>query len=104
MSQSSMTSRQRFWVDHLQACSERGQKVSSYAAEQALGASAMYKARSSLRRRGLWPPPGATFVRARPATPSAAMPMYRVTLPNGVVVETAGGTVEAVLAAAARLS
>lgn len=103
---SSLTARQQFWVEHLRVCGARGQALSSYATEQGLSIAALYEAKSQLRRRGLWPTPSPRFVRvAAPTSPVAALPsLIRVSLPNGVVVESAGGDLASVLSAAARLS
>ena len=103
--ESSLTARQQFWVEHLRACAARGQALSAYAAEEGLSIGALYEVKSRLRRRGLWPVPGPRFVRVQAASaPTAVAPaLYRVSLPNGVVVESAGGDLSAVLSAAARL-
>jgi hypothetical protein len=101
-----LTPRQAFWVEHLRVCAERGQSLSAYAVEQGLKVGALYEAKSRLRRRGLWPVAGARFVRVEPAVSAEKLgvaAVYRVSLPNGVVVETAGGELGAVLSAAARL-
>ena len=98
---SSLTARQRHWVAHLRACSERGLTLSVYAAEQGLSAGALQQARTRLRRLGLWPVAVSGFVRVETAP---APVMVRVSLPNGVVVETTGSELEAVLLAASRLA
>ena len=102
---SSLTPRQRFWIDHLRRCTERGQSLSAYAAEQDLKVSSLYEAKSRLRQHGLWPTPSMQFVRVQPARPAEIPPptVFRVSLPNGVVVEAAGGELSAVLSAAAQL-
>jgi hypothetical protein len=103
---SSLTARQQFWAEHLRVCANRGQALSSYAAEQGLSVAALYEAKSQLRRKGLLPTPSPRFVRVQaPATTlGAALPsLLRVSLPNGVVVESAGNDLASVLSAAARL-
>ena len=78
----------------------------AYASEQGLSAGALYQAKTRLRGRGLWPVvPKAHFARVEPTEPPMVMsPLHwRVSLPNGVVVELAGGEVGAVLSAAASL-
>jgi hypothetical protein len=106
MSKLSLTPRQQFWVEHLRACAALGQSLSSYAASNGLKIGAMYEAQSRLRKRGLCPVSGPRFVRVQPASSPEAQPapaMYRISLPNGVVVESAGGELGAVLSAAACL-
>ncbi len=98
---SSLTTRQQFWVAHLKACAERGLTLSVYAAEQSLSVGALKQARTRLRGLGLWPVPVPRFVRAQIAPVPV---MVRVSLPNGVVVETAGIELATVLSAAARLA
>ena len=98
---SSLTTRQQHWVGHLQACTERGLMLSVYAAEQGLSVGALKQARTRLRGLGLWPVAAPRFVRVQTAP---APVMVRVSLPNGVVVETVGSELGAVLSAAARLS
>lgn len=101
---SSLTVRQQFWIEHLRACAARGQALSSYAAEQGLSIAGLYEAKSRLRRRGVWPEVGARFVRVQGASSSVVPSLYRVSLPNGVVVEGTGSDWSAVLSSAARLS
>ena len=103
---SSLTPRQRFWIEHLCQCAERGQSLSAYAAEQDLKVSSLYEAKSQLRRRGLWPVPAPQFVRVQPVRPAEASPVptvFRVSLSNGVVVEAAGGELSTILSAAVQL-
>ena len=103
---SSLTPRQQFWAEHLRQCAERGQSLAAYAAEHGLKVGGLYEAKSHLRRRGLWPAAASRFVRVQPTRANEAplLPtVYRVSLPNGVVVETAGGELSAVLRAAAQL-
>ena len=103
---SSLTPRQQFWAEHLRQCAERGQSLAAYAAEHGLKVGGLYEAKSQVRRRGLWPAAASRFVRVQPTRANEAplLPtVYRVSLPNGVVVETAGGELSAVLRAAAQL-
>ena len=103
---SSLTPRQQFWAAHLRQCAEHGQSLAAYAAEHGLKIGGLYEAKSQLRRRGLWPAAGSRFVRVQPTRTGEAplVPIvYRVSLPNGVVVETTGGELSAVLRAAAQL-
>ena len=102
---SSLTERQQFWLEHLRSCAARGQSLSVYASDQGLSVSAFQQAKSRLRQRGIWPATGPHFVRVEAVvSTAAAVPgLYRVSLPNGVVVESASGDLSAVLLAAARL-
>ena len=103
---SSLTPRQQFWAEHLRQCTERGQSLAAYAAAHGLKVGGLYEAKSRLRRCGLWPVTASGFVRVQPTRASEApsVPVvYRVSLPNGVVVKTAGGELSTVLRAAAQL-
>lgn len=103
-----LTPRLRYWREHLQACASRGLSLSAYAAAEGLKVGALYEAKSRLRKLGLWPVQGPRFVRLQgepPArvTTSSSPSLCRVSLPNGVVVETAGADLATVLQAAAQL-
>ena len=37
-----LTARQRYWLDHIQACEASGEKMSAYAVAQGLGSRALY--------------------------------------------------------------
>ncbi len=101
----SLTPRLRFWAAHLRACAERRQALSQYAAEHGLAVGALYEAKRRLKRLGALPVSAAPrFVRVTEIAAAApAAVLCRVHLRNGMVVETAGAEVAAVLAAAARL-
>ena len=103
---SSLTPRQQFWAEDLRQCAERGQSLAAYAAAHGLKVGGLYQAKSRLRRHGLWPVAGPRFVRVQPtraSQPPQGSTVYRVSLPNGVVVEAAGGELSTVLRAAAQL-
>ena len=103
---SSLTPRQQFWAKHLQQCAERGQSLAAYAAAHGLKVGGLYETKSHLRRRGIWPAAARQVVRVharRVIEPPLAPTVYRVLLPNGVVVATAGGELSVVLRAAAQL-
>ena len=101
-----LTKRQQFWLEHLRSCAAQGCALSAYATEEGLSGGALQQAKMRLHRRGLWPAVRPRFVRVQPATSAvatAAPVVYRVSLPNGVVVESTSGDLSAVLLAAARL-
>lgn len=87
-----LTERQQFWLDHLRACARTRQSLKSYAAEHGLDIGALYEAKSRLKRKGVLSPapmsPG--FVRVeRSSFAGAVVPLCRVHLRNGTVVELA---------------
>jgi len=88
-----LTPRQREWLGHLRAWRERGGSLKAYALAHELSLSGLYTARRSLTQRGVWqrgagPAPGAgstpTLVPVR-LLPGPSL--FRVLLPNGIVVE-----------------
>jgi hypothetical protein len=85
------TPRQRFWLEHLEACRERGSSLKAYALAHDLSPGALYAAKSDLKRRGLLPastlPVPVPAPKLLPVHIARAAVMFRVVLPNGVVVE-----------------
>ena len=78
-----LTEREQFWLNHLRACRRQGQTVKAYAKAHGLSVSALYTARSALKRRGVLSessPSAPTFVPVRIPT---ATPVFRVHLANG---------------------
>ena len=83
------TPRQRFWLEHLEACRAQGGSLKAYALAHDLSPSALYAAKSDLKRRSALsastlPVPAPKLL---PVHISRGAPMFRVLLPNGVVVE-----------------
>ena len=100
---------ERLWLDHLRTVRQQGQTLKAYAHTHGLSVSALYTARSTLKRRGVLIEPAAsapTLVPVRIPPPAGAA--FRVHLPNGVVVEIPAhvddARVGAVLECASRLS
>ena len=81
-----LTERQRFWLEHIRACGSGSLKA--YAEANGLSLGALYESKSRFRRLGLLEParPG-RFTRVEPAP--APPTLCRVRLPNGVFVEVA---------------
>ena len=81
---STLTERQRFWLEHLRACGVGSLKA--YAEANGLSVSALYEAKSRFKRLGLLGPAKTSrFTRVEAAAPT----LCRVRLPNGVFVEVA---------------
>ena len=97
------TERDRFWLDHESKLSKSELTAKAYAAKQGLSMHALYQARKRLRSLGLLPPadPRRSRKRAsekavafskvalRPSAPASAE--FRLSLPNGYVLEWSGG-------------
>jgi hypothetical protein len=99
MAPESLSERDRFWLKHHEAQRESGRDAKRYAASEGISVQALYQARKRLRARGLLAPgrPRSTTtprfskvtVAARPAIEE---PRFRITLPNGAVLEWSGAT------------
>lgn len=84
-----LTSRQRFWLEHLRSAEAQGVALKAYAHSHDLSVCALYAAKSDLKKRGAL---GASTL---PIAPPKLVPVritraassVRVFLPNGVVVE-----------------
>jgi transposase InsO family protein len=112
------TERDRFWLDHEAALAASDQTAKAYAAEQGLSLHALYQARKRLRALGLLPPsrsrrrpskpepPSVAFSKVELASPPAmARPDFRLSLPNGLVLEWSGAELpEAVVELVERLT
>jgi hypothetical protein len=83
------TPRQRFWLEHLEACRTQGGSLKAYALAHDLSPGALYAAKSELKRRGALPASTlpVPVPRLLPVHIARGAPMFRVLLPNGVVVE-----------------
>ena len=102
-----LTARQRYWLEHIQACKDSGKTIAEYAAEQGVTARAMYAGKKTLVKKGVLPGRhSARFQRVQvlEATPSS---QWRVGLPNGVSVAFVGevdaGSLATVLSTAASI-
>ena len=85
-----LTQRQRYWLEHIQACEASGKSIAEYTAAQEFGAQAMYAGKSALVKKGVLPatqPPRFQRVQVMEATLSN---QWRIGLPNGVSVAFAG--------------
>ncbi len=102
-----LTTRQRYWLEHVQACAASGKTIAEYALDQGLQAKTMYAGKKMLVKKGVLPPTRAPrFQRAQLMAPVVDSE-WRVQLPNGVSVAFTGavdaGTLSTVLNTAATL-
>ena len=96
--QRKLTVRQRYWLEHIEACEASGQKMGAYAAAQGLGARALYDAKKRLVKQGVI----ASSRRSRPVfqrvqvddTAALRFEQCRIHLPNGAVIELGGDRVD----------
>jgi hypothetical protein len=102
-----LTERQRYWLNHIQACEASGKRVAEYAADQQIDAKAMYAGKKALVKKGVLPRTHvARFQRAQVLEPVMGGEC-RIQLPNGVSVSFTGSvdveTLTTVLTAAVAL-
>ena len=106
---SALTDRQRYWLEHVQACETAGKSIAEYAAAQEFGVQAMYAGKSALVKKGVLPATQPTrFQRVRVQVLEATLSsQWRIGLPNGVSVafvgEVDGQALTAILHSAASL-
>ena len=85
-----LTERQRYWLQHIQACEASGKSIASYAAEHDMTARAMYAGKKILVKKGVLPGmQPARFQRIR-VIEAPVSSQWRIGLPNGVSVAFAG--------------
>ncbi len=102
-----LTERQRYWLEHIQACKDSGKTIAEYAAAQGFDAQTMYAGKSTLVKKGILPAlRPARFQRVQ-VLEAPLSSQWRIGLPNGVSVAFAGevdaGSLATVLGAAASL-
>jgi hypothetical protein len=84
-----LTGRQRYWLEHIQACEASGKSIVEYAATQGIAVRAMYGGKKTLVQKGVLS--GSQPVRfQRVQVEAAANNQWRIGLPNGVSVAFAG--------------
>jgi len=110
------TERDRFWLDHEAALIASDATAKAYAAEHGLSLHAFYQARKRLRASGLLPtaagkarkkpsPRRVAFSKVSLRAPQPSPAEFRLSLPNGFVLEWSGAELPAaVLGLVERLS
>ena len=85
-----LTDRQRYWLEHIQACEASGKSIAEYTAAQEFGAQAMYAGKSALVKKGVLPSTQPVRFQRVQVMAAAASSQWRIGLPNGVSVAFAG--------------
>ena len=84
-----LTDRDRYWLEHIQACEASGKRMTAYATEHGLGVRAMYDGKRALVKKGVLPRTHRSrFQRARVVDPVVSE--WCIQLPNGVSVAFSG--------------
>ena len=85
-----LTDRQRYWLEHIQACKDSGKTIAEYAAEQGFTARAMYTGKKVLVKKGVLPTVRPARFQRVQVMEAAISSQWRIQLPNGVSVAFAG--------------
>ena len=102
-----LTQRQRYWLEHIQACEASGKSVAEYATEHGVNARAMYSGKKILVNKGVLPATQPIRFQRVQVMEAALSSQWRIGLPNGVSVafvgEVDGQALTAILHSAASL-
>ena len=102
-----LTDRQRYWLEHIQACEASGKGATAYAAEHGFRVGAMYAGKKMLVRKGALPGSRPSRFQRVQTTAVTANQKWRIQLTNGVSVDFSGtvdaGSLSTVLNTAAHL-
>ena len=85
-----LTERQRYWLEHIQACQQSGQTMADYAAAHGFTARAMYEGKKILVKKGVLPAQHAPRFQRIRVIEAPVSSQWRIGLPNGVSVAFAG--------------
>ena len=85
-----LTERQRYWLEHVQACEASGKSMVEYAAAQGIAARAMYSGKKTLVEKGVLPSIHPTRFQRVQVMEATLSSQWRIGLPNGVSVAFAG--------------
>ena len=85
-----LTERQRYWLEQVQACEASGKTIAEYAKAQGLDAKAMYAGKKALVRKGVLPRTRAVRLQRARVVSTSLGGEWRIQLPNGVLVAFAG--------------
>ena len=85
-----LTQRQRFWLEHIQACEASGKTIVEYAAAQEFCVQEMYAGKSTLVKKGVLPRTQAARFQRVQVMEATVSNQWRIGLPNGVSVAFVG--------------
>jgi hypothetical protein len=85
-----LTDRQRYWLEHVQACEASGKSMVEYAASQDIGVRDMYAGKKILVNKGVLPTTQPTRFQRVQVMEATVSNQWRIGLPNGVSVAFAG--------------
>ena len=85
-----LTDRQRYWLEHVQACETSGKSMVEYAASKDIDVRGMYAGKKVLVSKGALPITQPTRFQRVQVMEAAGSNQWRIGLPNGVSVAFAG--------------
>jgi hypothetical protein len=85
-----LTQRQRYWLEHVQACEASGKSIAAYSTEQGIAARAMYGGKKVLVKKGILPATQPTRFQRVLVMQATLSSKWRIGLPNGVSVAFVG--------------
>ncbi len=85
-----LTERQRYWLEHVQACEASGKSIVEYAAAHGMAARAMYSGKKTLVEKGVLPSIHPTRFQRVQVMEATLSSQWRIGLPNGVSVAFVG--------------
>ena len=85
-----LTGRQRYWLEHIQACEASRKSMAEYAASQGIAVRAMYGGKKILVQKGILPTAQPSRFQRVEVMEATVGNQWRIGLPNGVSVAFAG--------------
>ena len=85
-----LTDRQRYWLEHVQACEASGKSMVEYAASQDIAVRDMYAGKKILVKKGVLPGTRAVRFQRVQVMEATVSNQWRIGLPNGVSVAFVG--------------
>jgi hypothetical protein len=85
-----LTNRQRYWLEHVQACEASGKSMVEYAASQDIVVRDLYAGKKTLVKKGVLPDTRSVRFQQVQVVEAAASNQWRIGLPNGVSVAFVG--------------
>jgi hypothetical protein len=85
-----LTDRQRYWLEHVQACKASGKSMVEYAVSQDIAIRDMYAGKKTLVRKGVLPGTRAVRFQQVQVMEASLSNQWRIGLPNGVSVAFVG--------------
>jgi hypothetical protein len=92
-----LTERQRYWLEHVQACAASGKTIAEYAADHNLAAQAMYAGKKLLVKKGVLPRMRSARLQRAQVIGAVVGSEWHIQLPNGVSVIFSGAVDAATL-------